>query len=257
MVGIPYPGTDEIAERRRKWLDPDFKPKKLREIPDDDIVKLLGHRKPGMAYSSVHPPLDEIKEPPDPIKELVEPTDGARHGDRIRYIQFTDSQHFAPLPPWLRFRIYATNKEFRGFDSLAYSGRTLLEMRERDIDRVAKMLLETEMFDTARCALRSITVHGFSLRLDEDGLMFDARRRYVYDKERGEVVYVKTQQSVPLEEPVPVGPPLPEGELKKMATLYRFDHVSPTVAEELMRVVRRIGELRVLGGLRPDLVNGK
>ncbi|MHC1567946.1 MAG: coenzyme-B sulfoethylthiotransferase subunit gamma [Candidatus Syntropharchaeia archaeon] len=254
---IPYPGDDVIAQRRRNWLDSDFKPKKLREISDEDIVRLLGHRKPGTAYSSVHPPLDELKEAPDPIKDLVKPTPGAKAGDRIKIIQFTDSQHLAPVAPWLRFRIYATRPEFRGFDSLAYSGRTLLEQRERDLDKSAKFLLEGEIFDTARCALRSITVHGFSLRLDEDGLMFDARRRYIYDKESGNVVYVKTQQSVPLEKPVPVGPALPEDKLREMTTIYRHDIVPPRDAEELMKVVKRIGELRVLGGLRPDLINGK
>ncbi len=257
MKGLPYPGDDETAKRRRNWLDPDYVPKKMREISDDDIVKLLGHRKPGMAYSSVHPPLEELKEPEDPIKELVEPTEGAKAGDRIRYAQFTDSQHLAPIPPWLRFMIYATRREFRGFDAIAYSGRMLLEMRERDIDRVTKLMLESEMFDTARCALRSITVHGFSLRLDEDGLMFDARRRYHLDKETGEVVYTKTQQSKPLEEPVSVGPPLKEEELRKNITAYRFDQDSPRDADELMKVVKRIGELKVLGGLRPDLINGK
>jgi len=257
MKGLPLPGDDPVAQRRRNWLNPEWKPRKLREISDDDIVTLLGHRKPGMAYSSVHPPLDELKEPPDPIRELVEPTDGAKAGDRIRYIQFTDSQHLAPVPPWLRFRIYATRPEFRGFDSLAYSGRTLLERRERDIDRVAKMLLETEIFDTGRCALRSITVHGYSVRLDENGVMFDARQRYIYDKERGEVVYVKNQKSVPLDEPIPVGPPLKEEELRKLNTVYRFDDVSPRDADELLKVLKRVGELRVLGGLRPDLINGR
>lgn len=257
LTSLPLPGDEKIGERRRKWLNPEWKPKKLREISDDDIVTLLGHRGRGMAYASAHPPLDELKEPSDTIRDLVEPTDGAKAGDRIRYAQFTDSQHLAPVPPWLRFRIYATRPEFRGFDSLAYSGRTLLEKRERDLDKVAKMLLESEMFDTGRCALRSITVHGYSLRLDENGLMFDARKRYVYDKEKGEVVYTKNQKSVPLDEPIAVGKPLKEEELMEMITTYRYDDVSPRDAEELLKVIKRIGELRVLGGLRPDLINGR
>ncbi|OFV65759.1 MAG: methyl coenzyme M reductase gamma subunit [Candidatus Syntrophoarchaeum butanivorans] len=252
---IPYPGDDPVVNKRKEWLSSRYEPRKIREISDEDIVRLLGHRKPGTAYSSVHPPLDELKEARDPIKELVEPTPGAKAGDRIRYIQFADSRHLAPLPPWMRFRMYGVR--LRGFDSLAYSGRTLLEQRERDLDRTAKFLLETEIFDPARVALRSITVHGFSLRLDEDGLMFDARRRYRLNKETGEVEYTKTQQSVPLEQRISVGKPMDEEDLKQIATIYRFGMVSPRDSEELLKVMKRVGELRVLGGLRPDLVDGR
>ncbi|OFV67772.1 MAG: methyl coenzyme M reductase subunit gamma [Candidatus Syntrophoarchaeum caldarius] len=252
---IPYPGDDPVANNRKKWMNSEFTPRKLREISDDDIVSLLGHRKPGTAYSSVHPPLDEMKEAADPIKELVVPTDGAKAGDRIRYIQFADSMHFAPLPPWMRFRMYGAR--LRGFDSLAYSGRTLLEMRERDLDETAKFLVETEIFDASRVAMRSVTVHGFSLRLDEDGLMFDARRRYVFNKETGEVEYVKTQRATPLDRRISVGKPLPEDELKTLTTRYHTALTSPRDADELIKVVKRVGELRVLGGLRPDLVDGR
>jgi methyl-coenzyme M reductase gamma subunit len=252
---IPYPGDDAVANKRKEWLNASFSPKKIREMSDEDIVRLLGHRKPGTAYSSIHPPLDELKEAQDPIKELVQPTPGAKAGDRIRYIQFADSRHLAPLPPWMRFRMYGIR--LRGFDSLAYSGRTLLEQRERDLDKTAKFLMETEIFDPARVALRSITVHGFSLRLDEDGLMFDARRRYIFNKGSGEVEYTKTQQSVPLEKRITVGKPMSEEDLEKVATPYRFGGTSPRDSDELLKVMKRIGELRVLGGLRPDLVDGR
>ena len=252
---IPYPGVDSIANKRKEWLSSEYTPKKIRETSDEDIVRLLGHRKPGTAYSSVHPPLDELKEAQDPIKELVKPTPGAKAGDRIRYMQFADSRHLAPLPPWMRFRMYGAR--LRGFDSLAYSGRTLLEQRERDLDKTAKFLMDTEMFDPARVALRSITVHGFSLRLDEDGLMFDARRRYRFNKDTGDVEYTKTQQSVPLEQRITVGKPMTEEDLKEYATLYNFTMVSPRESDELLKVMKRVGELRVLGGLRPDLVDGR
>ena len=51
------------------------------------VVKILGHRAPGEEYKSVHPPLDEMDEPDDIVRELVTPIAGAKAGDRIRYIQ--------------------------------------------------------------------------------------------------------------------------------------------------------------------------
>jgi methyl-coenzyme M reductase gamma subunit len=95
------------------------------------------------------------------------------------------------------------------------------------------------------------------LRLDEDGLMFDARRRYIFNKGSGEVEYTKTQQSVPLEKRITVGKPMSEEDLEKVATPYRFGGTSPRDSDELLKVMKRIGELRVLGGLRPDLVDGR
>ena len=77
-----YPGTSQVAENRRKFTNPDVELEVLREISDEDVVKLLGHRAPGEEYKSVHPPLDELDEPDDIIREIVEPIDGAKAGDR-------------------------------------------------------------------------------------------------------------------------------------------------------------------------------
>ena len=41
------PGETKIAENRRNHMDPDFDLKKIREIADEDIVRILGHRNPG------------------------------------------------------------------------------------------------------------------------------------------------------------------------------------------------------------------
>ena len=101
-----YPGTSQVAENRRKFTNPDVELEVLREISDEDVVKLLGHRAPGEEYKSVHPPLDEMDEPDDIIREIVEPIDGAKAGDRVRYIQFVDSMYFAPAQPFLRARSY-------------------------------------------------------------------------------------------------------------------------------------------------------
>ena len=176
-----YPGMGKVSERRRKILNPEKRLIKLRDLPDDSIVLLLGHRLPGSLYKSVHPPLDELIEDYDPIKDIVKPTPGARAGDRIRFVQFTDSFWRPPFAPWLRARFYFMR--FRGVDTVIYSGREIMELRERDLEAATKVLMETELFDPARTAIRGITVHGHALRLDENGLMFDARRRYVLNKE--------------------------------------------------------------------------
>jgi methyl-coenzyme M reductase gamma subunit len=41
----------------------------LREISDEDVVKILGHRAPGEEYPSVHPPLEERDEPEDAVRD--------------------------------------------------------------------------------------------------------------------------------------------------------------------------------------------
>lgn len=250
-----YPGQTSVAENRRMYLDPGYELRKLRSITDEDVVRLLGHRVPGEAYKSIHPPLEELGEPSCPIRELVEPTPGAKAGDRIRHIQFTDSVYFAPVHPYIRCWMYFWR--YRGVDPGALSGRAPLEMRERDLDFVAKELLETEVFDPARVGVRGATVHGHSLRLDEDGLMFDALRRYVLDKETGEVVYVKDQVGVPLETPVRVGKPLPEEELKKITTIYRVDGVSIKDDKEVLDWVHRIHTLRTYAGFRLEAAQNK
>ncbi len=78
-----YPGTSQVAENRRRFSNPDVELEKLREISDEDVVKILGHRAPGEEYPSVHPPLEEIDEPDDIIREIVVPLDGAKAGDRV------------------------------------------------------------------------------------------------------------------------------------------------------------------------------
>jgi len=249
-VNLIYPGTDKVAERRRFILNPKSEFKKLREISDEDIVMLLGHRTPGEKYKSVHPPLDELKLPEDPIKDLIEPSPGAREGDRFAFLQFTDSMYFSPLVPWFRGRMY--HSRYRGIDTLVYAGREMLEARERDLEEYAKELIQTEIFDPARTAIRGITVHGSSLRLDENGLMFDGRRRYIYDKEKNEVVYIKNQRVMPLDKPISVGPALSEKSLIEKSVIYRPESVSYRNVKEIWEVVGNVMEQNVLGGFSPE-----
>ncbi len=250
-----YPGSEPVAERRRKIMNPNKRLIKLRDIPDDEIVMILGHRSPGALYTSIHPPLDEIIEPFDPVKHIIKPTAGARAGDRMRFVQFSDSFWRPVIAPWLRARLYFSR--FRGVDTVIYSGRQLLEMRERDIEEATRILIETELFDPARTALRGLTVHGHALRLDSNGLMFDARKRYVYDPDINEVIYVKDMHAQVLDEPIAVGRPLTEEELMAMDVTYRWDSAQYKSRTDILAVIARISKFRILGGFKPDLINGR
>ncbi len=248
-----YPGMGKVADRRRKILNPDKRLIKLRDLPDDAIVLLLGHRLPGSLYKSVHPPLDELIEEYDPVKDIVKPTPGARAGDRIRFVQFTDSFWRPPFAPWLRARYYFSR--LRGVDTVIYSGREIMELRERDLEAATKILMETELLDPARTAIRGITVHGSSLRLDENGLMFDARRRYVLNKETGEVVYIKNMHAHILDKPISVGRPFTEEELVDFDVTFRWDTEMYKSRTEILSVINRIQKGRALAGWNPEAAN--
>jgi methyl-coenzyme M reductase gamma subunit len=245
-----YPGTTKVAQNRRNFCNPDYELEKMREISDEDVVKILGHRAPGEEYPSVHPPLEEMDEPEDAIREMVQPLDGAKAGDRVRYIQFADSMYFAPAHPFLRSRAYVTR--YRGADAGTLSGRQILETRERDLEKYSKELLETEFFDPARSGVRGKTVHGHSLRLDEDGMMFDMLRRQVLNKETGKVEAVKNQIGDELDEPVILGEPLDEETLMNKTTIYRKDGEAYRDDADAVEVLHRIHVLRSQGGYNPE-----
>ena len=80
-----YPGSTSVGINRRKHMSGNVE--KLRDIPEADVVAIMGHRAPGADYSSTHPPLKEMGEPDCPIRQAVEPTPGAAAGDRVRYSQ--------------------------------------------------------------------------------------------------------------------------------------------------------------------------
>lgn len=245
-----YPGTSKVAENRRKFCDPNVELEKLREISDEDVVSILGHRAPGEEYPSVHPPLEEMDEPDDAIREMVEPLDGAKAGDRVRYIQFADSMYFAPAQPFLRSRAYLCR--YRGADAGTLSGRQIIETRERDLEKVSKELLETEFFDPARTGFRGKTVHGHSLRLDEDGMMFDMLRRQVFNKSTGKVEAVKNQIGDELDEPVDLGEPLDEETLRSKTTIYRKDGEAYRDDADAVEILHRIHVSRSKGGFMPE-----
>jgi methyl-coenzyme M reductase gamma subunit len=245
-----YPGTTKVAQNRRNFCNPEYELEKLREISDEDVVKILGHRAPGEEYPSVHPPLEEMDEPEDAIREMVEPIDGAKAGDRVRYIQFTDSMYFAPAQPYARSRAYLCR--YRGADAGTLSGRQIIETRERDLEKVSKELIETEFFDAARTGIRGKTVHGHSLRLDEDGMMFDMLRRQIYNKDTGKVEMVKNQIGDELDEPVDLGEPLDEETLMNKTTIYRVDGEAYRDDTDAVEIMQRIHVLRSQGGYNPE-----
>src|SRR5512136_436335 len=242
------PGSSTVAENRRKQMDPSKKLEKLRDISDEDVVLLMGHRAPGAAYPTMHPPLAEQQEPDCPVRKLVTPLDGAKAGDRIRFIQFADSMYNAPCHPYQRS--YVEAYRYRGCDPGTLSGRQIIECRERDLEKIAKELVATECFDPARSGVRGCTVHGHSLRLDEDGMMFDMLARRILDK--GTVKYVKDQVGVPLDKPVNVGKPMDEKWLKAHTTIYNSNGGTGFREDkEAIEFIQTIHSLRVKYGFKP------
>ncbi len=243
------PGTSKVAENRRKQMNPNQKLEKLRDVTDEDIVLLLGHRAPGAAYPTAHPPLAEQQEPDCPIRKIVTPTEGAKAGDRVRYIQFTDSMFFAPCHPYQR--TYTECYRFRGIDPGTLSGRQILECRERDLEKYAKDLINTELLDPARTCIRGATVHGHSLRLDENGRMFDMLQRRVLGED-GIVRHVKNQIGEPLDRAVEIGKPMDEKWLKAHTTIFHsLGDVAFRDDQEYIEYVQRIHTLRTKYGFLP------
>jgi methyl-coenzyme M reductase gamma subunit len=240
-----YPGATSVAANRRKHMS--GKLEKLREISDEDLTAVLGHRAPGSAYPSTHPPLAELDEPKDSARELVEATPGAQAGDRVRYVQFTDSMYNAPATPY--FRSYFAAINFRGVDPGTLSGRQIVEARERDMEKCAKVQMETEISDHALAGMRGCTVHGHSVRLQEDGVMFDMldRRRL----EGGVIIQDKDQVGIPLDRKVNLGKPMSDAEAAKRTTIYRVDNVAFKDDAEVVEWVQRIFDQRTIYGFQP------
>jgi len=102
--------------------------------------------------------------------------------------------------------------------------------------------------------MRAITVHGSSLRLDEDGLMFDARRRTKYDPATGEVSYLKNQMAAPMDRPVNLGKPMDEAGLISISLRYGGASTPYRDAKEVWELTGRILEQHVVGGFNPSKV---
>ncbi|SET04975.1 methyl-coenzyme M reductase, gamma subunit [Methanococcoides vulcani] len=241
-----YPGATSVAENRRKHMSGNVE--KLREVSDDDLTLVLGHRAPGSDYPSTHPPLAEMGEPECSVREMVEPTPGAKAGDRVRYVQFVDSMYNAPSTPY--FRSYAAAINYRGVDPGTLSGRQVVEARERDMEEIAKFQLETEMTCPALASLRGATVHGHSLRLPEDGIMFDMLDRCRL--ENGVVIMHKDQVGRAIDKKVDFGKAMSEDEAAKRTTIYRVDNVAFRDDAEVIEWVHTVFEKRTAYGFKPE-----
>jgi methyl-coenzyme M reductase gamma subunit len=248
-----YPGTKSVGVNRRRHMSGNLE--RLRDIPEADVVAIMGHRAPGADYSSTHPPLSEVSEPICPIRQIVSPTPGAYAGDRIRYSQWADSMYFAPSVPY--WRSYWGSINCRGCDPGTLSGRQILEARERDIENYTKIQMDTDMFDPARSGMRGCTVHGHSLRLEENGLMFDMLKRVELGAD-GNVYQVKDQVGIPLDKKINLGKPMKEVECKKRTTIFRVDGVpmcgivGDRKYDEAVEVLHHMWELRSKWGFRPE-----
>ncbi len=242
------PGSSIVAENRRKQMNPSVSLQKMRDVTDEDIVLILGHRAPGQAYPTAHPPLAEQGEPDCPIRKIVTPTPGAAAGDRVRYIQFADSMFNAPCQPYQR--TYTEAYRYRGIDPGTLSGRQIVECRERDLEKYSQELINTNLFDPALTGIRGATVHGHSLRLAEDGMMFDMLQRCKL--EGGVVNYVKNQIGEPLDKKVNVGKPQDAAWLKANTTMFHsLVGTSYRSDEEYVEYIKRIHSLRTKYGFMP------
>jgi methyl-coenzyme M reductase, gamma subunit len=183
-----------------------------------------------------------------PNQKDCTPTDGAKAGDRVRYIQFADSMFNAPSQPYQR--TYTECYRYRGIDPGTLSGRQIVECRERDLEKISADLINTNLFDPARDGIRGATVHGHSLRLAEDGMMFDMLQRCIL--EGGTVKYVKDQIGTPLDKKVDVGKPMDDAWLKANTTMFHSLVGTPYRSDaEYIEYIQRIHSLRTKYGFMP------
>ena len=240
-----YPGCSVIANNRRNHMA--NRVTIVREISDEDLTACLGHRAAGSDYPSTHPPLAEMGEPDCSVRKIVTPTPGAAAGDRIRFVQWADSMYNAPATPY--WRSYHAAINHRGVDPGTFSGRQVVEARERDIEAIAKEQIETDMTCPGLAGLRGCTVHGNSLRLQEDGLMFDMldRRRLEGDF----IVQDKDQVGIPIDRKVNLGKAMSPAEAAKKTTIYRVQDNAFRDDKEVIEWTQKIWELRTVYGYQP------
>jgi methyl-coenzyme M reductase gamma subunit len=127
-----------------------------------------------------------------------------------------------------------------------------VECRERDLEKVAKELVETELLDAARTGIRGATVHGHSLRLDENGMMFDMLQRRIFDVKSKTVKYVKNQIGEPLDKSIDLGKPMDDKWLKAHTTIYNMNGGTAFRDDkEYVEWVQRVHSLRTKYGFMP------
>ena len=101
---------------------------------------------------------------------------------------------------------------------------------------------------------RMETIEIGAVRLDADGMMFDALRRWSVDERTKEVTYVKDMIGGAMDKEVVMGKPLPEADLLKRTCMYRNAQGGVWQEEddpESMDVVAEIHWKRTVGGFQP------
>ena len=242
-----YPGNTSVAENRRGFMS--NKVNKVRDVSDEDLTAMLGHRAPGSDYPSTHPPLAEMSEPDCPVREMVTPTPGTAAGDRVRSVQWADSMYNSPGVPY--WRSYHAAINYRGCDPGTLSGRQVVEMRERDMEALAREQIESDMVCPGLSGLRGCTVNGHSLRLQEDGIMFDMLDRRRLEGET--IIMDKDQLGVPLDRKANLGKPMSPEEAARKTTFYRVGNVAFRDDKEVIEWTQRVWELRTVFGFQPQL----
>ena len=96
-------------------------------------------------------------------------------------------------------------------------------------------------------------MHGHSLRLEENGMMFDMLARTEMGKD-GNVYQVKDQVGIPLDKKLNLGKPMSEAEAKKRTTIFRIDGVNLRKEQdsESITALHHMWELRSKWGFRPE-----
>jgi methyl-coenzyme M reductase gamma subunit len=113
------------------------------------------------------------------------------------------------------------------------------------------------MFEPALAGMRGCTVHGHSLRLEENGMMFDMLSRSEMGKD-GNVYQVKDQVGIPLDKKANLGKAMSEAEAKKRTTIFRVDgvpmcgKVGARKYDEAVEALHHMWELRTKWGYRPE-----
>jgi methyl-coenzyme M reductase gamma subunit len=117
------------------------------------------------------------------------------------------------------------------------------------MEELAKFQLETEMTCPALACLRGASVHGHSLRLQEDGVMFDMLERVRL--ENGTIIVQKDLVGRPIDKKVDLGKPMSDEEAAKRTTIYRVDNVPYREDKEVLEWVHRVFEQRTMYGYKP------
>ena len=91
--------------------------------------------------------------------------------------------------------------------------------------------------------------------LDDLKKMLEIERQFGIEAQLSIVHDTKNMHAETLDKPVALGYPVSENELKGIDVTFRWDTGQYKSKAEVLMVLSRIGELRILGGFKPEMVN--